>query len=129
MKPDLTYVDKIHEFEGLWGAPSLCGLLTCRNDAGVIVIATELYDKNPGTSVTEFATGLAEALMKETKADPDAFTFIIHCPETGSKLSIYEESFDVVHFDVDGARLVNPRFERVTRGHVDTLLARGREGA
>lgn len=125
MKLQHDYVDRVYEFEGLWGVPSVCGLkIVCQPDRHV-VIATELWDQNPGTSVTNFCAQLAERLCAELALEPDKLVFIEHCPETGSHLEIYQQTFDRVRFARDERGFSNPDWTRLSRTEVDALIAPG----
>jgi hypothetical protein len=123
MKADLAYVDEVYHFPGLWGVPSLCGLRLARHPDRHVLVVTELFDQNPGTSVTNFCAELATRLVAERGLDPAKLVFIEHSPETGSKLESYAESFHRVSLQRDGARLVRPDWTELTRAEVDELLA------
>jgi hypothetical protein len=114
MKTDLSWVDSIYEFRGQWEAPSRCGLKVVRTGDRTVFIVTELYDRNPGTSVTVFCAQLATLLLKEYGVAPERMLFLEHNPNTGSKLAFYEETFDVVSFDWDGEKLTNPDWKRIS---------------
>jgi len=55
MKVPKTYYDEIFDFSGQWGMPSKCGLKILKKRNKNIVIVTEMYQENPGTSVTQAA--------------------------------------------------------------------------
>jgi hypothetical protein len=123
MKTDLTYVDEIYRFAGRWDVPSLCGLRIARRPDRDVVLATELFEENPGTSVTNFCAELATRLVAERGLDPGKLVFIEHSPDTGSRLEFYAESFHRVSFRRDGARFTDPDWSPLTRAEVDALLA------
>ena len=123
MRTDLAYVDEVYHFPGLWEVPSLCGLRLVRRPDRQVLVVTELFDQNPGTSVTNFCAELATRLTAERGLDPEKLVFIEHSPETGSKLESYAESFHRVSFRRDGARFVRPDWSELTRAEVDALLA------
>ena len=52
MKVPEKYYDEIFEFNGLWDVVSKCGLKIIDKGWKKTVIVTELYQDNPGTSVT-----------------------------------------------------------------------------
>lgn len=122
--PDFThYMDHYHDFAGQWDSPSRCGLkVVHRKDGKVLVIATEIYRQNPGTPVTEWCAPLATGIMHQLGCSPDRFIFIEHTPDLRSKLAFYEETFDLVNFVVDGDRLVNPRWTRISAAEVDAMM-------
>jgi hypothetical protein len=122
MKLALDYVDEIYHFPGLWETPSLCGLKIARHPERHVVVATDLWDQNPGSSVTEVCAALADRLCAERGLDPERLLFIEHSPETGSKLEIYHETFDRVEFDRRAGRFCNPRWTRIDRDQVDAWL-------
>ncbi len=127
MKTDYRYIDRLYEFEGQWGTPSVCGIKVVEEENRLIVIATELYDKNPGTSVTQFVAQLATRLLKEYERPHEHMLFVEHCPDRGSKLDFYEETFDRVTFEWNGEAFVNPDWERVDRALIDQWLPKTEE--
>lgn len=118
----MNYSDSIFEFRGRWDAPSRCGLKIVKNQDRHVVIVTELFEENPGTSVTEFNAELAAIIVREFSLDPHKLIFIEHCPDRGSKLDHYKETFDIVRFSLEGARFTDPEWERVGREKVDILI-------
>ncbi|MFH0867480.1 MAG: hypothetical protein V1904_14905 [Bacteroidota bacterium] len=122
MKTSVNYIDFIYSYPGLWKSPSKCGLKIIEKTDKIIVIATELYGDNPGSSVTECNTQLAADICAEKNIDPQKLVFIEHTPDRGSKLSCYDETFFMVHFDWDGTKFVNPRWEEKTKAEVDNLI-------
>jgi hypothetical protein len=118
----MNYMDSTFEFRGRWDAPSRCGLKVVKKQDRHIVIVTELFEENPGTSITEFNTELAAIITGEFSLDPDKLLFIEHNPDRGSKLDHYQESFDIVHFQRNGGRFSDPEWERVTRDRIDELI-------
>lgn len=125
MKLSMDYVDEVFEFEGLWGVPSMCGLSIHKQPDRHLVIATELWDKNPGTSITNFCAQLAELVCEKFELDRDKLLFIEHCPESGSHMEIYAETFHRVTFDRVDGQLKNPDWTAMTRQEVDALLGAG----
>ncbi len=121
----MNYIDSIFDFKGRWDAPSRCGLKIVKKQDRHVVIVTELFEDNPGTSVTEFNTELAAILVKDFSLDPEKLLFIEHNPDRGSKLDHYRESFDIVRFRRDGRTFRNPEWERISRERVDELIRQG----
>lgn len=117
-----VYMDDIFEFEGQWGVVSHCGLKIVEKAHQVIVITTELYDSNPGTSVTRWATQLANTICDLKKIDPGKIKFIVHIPDRKSKLEFYKETFDLVSFNTENGRVVNPVWNKISKIEVDNLL-------
>jgi len=118
----MNYVDHIFEFKGRWDVPSRCGLKIVKNQDRHVVVVTELFEANPGTSVTEFSKELAAIIVREFSLDPAKLLFIEHNPDRGSKLDHYKESFDLVRFRRDGSRFSDPEWERIGRERVDELI-------
>jgi len=122
MHSSTNYIDFIHNYLGLWESPSRCGLKIIEKADQTIVIATELYDNNPGTSVTDCNAQLATELCLEKNIDPKKLVFIEHTPDRGSKLAFYDETFFIVHFDWDGTKFGNPQWEEKTKAEIDFLI-------
>lgn len=115
-------MDDVFEFEGQWGVPSHCGLKMVEKTHQVIIITTELYDSNPGTSVTRWATQLANLICDLKKIDPKKIKFIVHIPDRNSKLEFYKETFDLVIFHLEKGKCVQPVWNKISKIEVDNLL-------
>ncbi len=122
MKTDSKYIDEIYEFKGLWDVPSFCGLKIVTKQDKTITIATELYDSNPGSSVTSWVEKLATELIKKHNIDHNNLIFIEHSPDRKSNLEFYKETFDKVTFEWDGEKFVKPSWARMTKEEVDKLI-------
>jgi hypothetical protein len=122
--PDFNkYMDRYFNYAGQWDSPSKCGLkVILRKDGKTLAIATEIYRQNPGTPVTEWCAPLATQIMQELTCMPDQFIFVEHTPDLRSKLAFYEETFDLVNFDVEDSKLVSPKWSRLTPEEVDALM-------
>lgn len=123
MKIELDYVDSTMDFKGLWDAPSICGLKIARFENHHVVVVTELWDKNPGTSVTNFCPQLAQLICRENSLDPQKLVFIEHTPQTGSHLEIYKETFHLVRFNHGPEGFSDPDWYPLDTKDVDVLLA------
>src|SRR4030042_3404055 len=108
MKKELNYIDEIYEYKGKWGVLSKCGLKIKKKDDNDIIIATELYDENPGTSIANWNCVLAATLCQEMGLEPEKLVFIEHTPDKGSKLENYRETFHRVIFHWDGKNFSDP---------------------
>jgi len=97
MRVPEKYYDEIFDFKGQWDVPSRCGLKIIRGEK-TSVIVTELYQDNPGTSVTNAGKNLAEQICREKKLDLNKIVYIECNPDTNSKLSFYDEEFFEVNF-------------------------------
>lgn len=122
--PDFNkYMDRYFNFSGQWESPSKCGLkVVKRLDGRTLAIATEIYRQNPGTPVTEWCAPLATAIMQELNCSPRQFIFIEHTPDLKSKLAFYEETFDLVNFEVMDGNLVNPTWSRLSAEQVNAMM-------
>jgi len=122
--PEFTkYMDRYFDYPGQWDTPSHCGLkIVNRKDGSIIAIVTEIYRQNPGTPVTEWCAPLATQIYISFGNNNTPFIFIEHTPDLRSKLTFYGETFDLVNFDWDGEKFINPRWTRLTRDQVDTMM-------
>ena len=94
------YYDEIFDFPGLWDMPSRCGLKILRREK-IIVIVTELYQDNPGTSVTAAGKSLAEQICRAKGLSLNEIMYLQCNPCTNSKLSFYDEEFFAADFTGD----------------------------
>ena len=97
------YYDELFDFRGLWDMPSRCGLKILKSDKTVVIV-TELYRDNPGTSVTDAGKSLAAQVCQAKGLDINEIVFLQCNPGTGSKLSFYEE--EIFQADFSGAEAV-----------------------
>lgn len=117
-----NYQDKIYHFNGLWDVPSICGLKIVKKGDKSVVIATDLFDENPGTSITEWNTKLAKEICDKHNIEYKDLIFIEHTPKKETKLSFNLESFFQVSFDMDGDKFENPQWKELTKEDVDKLI-------
>ena len=101
MKVSPDYYDELFPFLGQWDMESLCGLKIRTVDGKTYVIVTELYQENPGTSVTYAAESLMQQICKAKGLNPDEVVYLECNPNTNSKLSFYDEEFFQVDFKAD----------------------------
>ncbi|MBS4012490.1 MAG: hypothetical protein KGZ97_01850 [Bacteroidetes bacterium] len=118
-----NFVDEVYDYAGLWGLPSKCGLKIVIKNNQTIAIITELYEDNPGTSVTEYCPKLAEIITQDKKIKPEELFFILHTPDVGSKYEFLHETFDIVHFKIDNGLFSEPRWERIAREKVVEMIS------
>ena len=116
------YIDQVYEFKGRFDVPSRCGLKIVKKSRETIVIATELVGDNPGTTVTHFCDRLASLVCGDYGIDPSSLVFIEHFPDKGSKLAFYQETFDRVSFTLTPGGFTEPKWRRLTKEEVDSLL-------
>ena len=97
MKVPQKYYDEVFNFRGQWDMPSTCGLKIVRQDK-TIVIVTELYQDNPGTTVTAAEKSLALQICEARNFNLDEIVYLQCNPSTNSKLSFYDEEYFEVTF-------------------------------
>ena len=122
MKAEETVNSGYFAFSGLWDIPSACGLRILRTDENYIAIVSELYKKNPGSTVTDVPVQLATQICLKFSLEPEKLIYIEHNPETATKLSFYEEEFFRVHFVIEDKKLSNPVYEKISKDDLDKLL-------
>ena len=122
-KTNTTYIEEIYPFKGQWDVPSKCGLMIRKHADMHVVIASELYDDNPGTSVNYWNSHLAYRICKDRDLEPSKLVFIEHTPDRGSQLENYRETFDRVVFLQNDDGFSDPDWQELTRAQVDTWLA------
>ena len=122
MNNQYQFVDEIYHFKGEWDIPSLCGLKIVKKKEKAIILVTEFYDTNPGTSITNWNTHLAKEICQKYRIDPKHMVFIEHTPKTSKTLSFYQETFDRVRFRWDGVSFNDPQWERISKKEVIKLM-------
>ena len=116
------YFDEIYEFKGLWDIPSKCGLKVLEKKAQTIVVATELYNFNPGTSIATYCPQLATIICNHKKIDPLKFRFIIHNPVIKSNISFLNEFFYTVDLEWNGTSFMNPKWNQITKEEFNGII-------
>ena len=99
MKVPEKYFDEIFEFSGQWDQPSACGLKIIEKDHKKIVVVTELYQDNPGTSVTSAGKILAKQICERKGLSLPEIMYLECTPDTNSVLSFYDEQYFEVTFN------------------------------
>jgi len=99
MKVSETYYDEIFDFKGQWDIPSKCGLKIIRKTGKIYVIVTELYQENPGTSVTYAGKSLKQQICEKKDLFSPEIIYIECTPDTNSVLSFYDEQYFEVRFN------------------------------
>ena len=126
MKAKFPENQVIFEFEGLWGIPSKCGLHIKERGNCQIVIVTELYKENPGSSIAQVSTKLAMQICATYGLDYHRLVYIERNPDMHSKLSFYSEELFLVRFQITQSELLNPSWERLSaeqlRQYVEYVL-------
>ncbi len=115
-------IDEIFDFEGTFGMPSKCGLKINKTDQQTIVIVTELYKENPGTSITSVTASLAMQICKKYKIDFNQLLYLECAPGMNSKLNFYDEQYFKVDFEIVDAELCNPKWTKITENEKNIYL-------
>lgn len=118
MKVSPEYYDEIFEFKGQWDMPSSCGLKIRVAEGKTHIIVTELYQDNPGTSVTYAGRSLAEQICEAKGLNLDDCVYIECTPDTNSKLSFYDEEYYAVDFNAD----MQHKYHQLTAEEIKTIL-------
>ncbi len=117
------YIDFIYDFKGQWDVPSKCGLKIIKTPQQTIVFATELYESNPGTSVTKWIRNIALQVCNEYLIKPEEIYIIEHISDTGSKLDFYKETFFHVLLSWNGTKFDNPQWISLSKAEVEKLIS------
>ena len=117
MRVPEKYYDEIFDFKGQWDMPSRCGLKIAGRGGKVYVIATELYQDNPGTTVAAAGKSLALQICEAKNLRLDEIVYLQCNPNTNSKLSFYDEEFFEATFPDEG----QPVFRRLGEEEVKSL--------
>ena len=99
MQVPKKYYDEVFEFTGQWEQPSACGLKIIHKTGKIMVIVTELYQENPGTSVTTAGINLAKQICKKKGLSLSEIMYLECTPDTNSVLSFYNEQYFEVTFN------------------------------
>lgn len=122
MKASETNIKEFFDFKGLWEQPSKCGLRRIIKPDRTIVIVTELYQENPGSSITSVSASLAMQVSDKFGIDKDKMVYIESSPGMNSKLSFYDEEYYLVTFENIDGQLQNPTWRRLGKDEFATLV-------
>ncbi|MCL2129376.1 MAG: hypothetical protein FWH35_03375 [Treponema sp.] len=117
MRVPEKYYDEIFNYSGQWDVPSSCGLKIIRREKPIIIV-TELYQDNSGTSVTAAGKNLAEQICRNKGLSLSGIMYIECNPDTDSKLSFYDEKF----FEVDFLSGKEPIYRLMDAGEIKDLI-------
>ena len=112
------YYDEIFNFKGQWDMPSCCGLKILSYNGKIHIIVTELYQDNPGTSITQAGKSLAEQICTAKNLNLAEVVYLECNPDTASKLSFYDEQFFEVQFPGTGA----PAYRLLSTEEIQAIL-------
>jgi hypothetical protein len=99
MRVPKKYYTEIFTFEGQWGQTSACGLKIIDKNGKKVVIVTELYQDNPGSSVTSVGYNLAKQICEKKGLTLSDIMYLECTPDTNSVLSFYDEQYFEVTFN------------------------------
>jgi len=111
MKVPQQYYDEIFNFKGQWDMPSCCGLRIINQGDKTVVVATELYQDNPGATVAASGKNLALQICEAKNLKMENIVYIQCNPSTDSKLSFYDEEL----FEVTFANNSQPAYRRLEK--------------
>jgi len=123
MKVPEKYYDEIYDFNGLWDVPSKCGLKILTYNSKTYIIVSELYQENPGTSVTYAGYSLFRQICESKGFSEKEVVYLECCPDTNSKLSFYDEEFFEVTFPETNGESGRPTYKQLPRDEAKNLLA------
>lgn len=112
------FCSETFNFKGLWNVDSKCGLRIFDFQDKHVVVVSELYRENPGTSITQAACTLVEQICEAFALNPEKLIYIEHNPDMHSKLSFYDEEFYEVKFDLSDGCFSNPRYKQLTNERI-----------
>lgn len=110
--PD-KYTKEVFHFSGQWEMPSLCGILVREKEGATQVILTEMYQSNPGSSVTSMIETLAADIILKYSLVPGKTDFIVHNPERSAHYTFFAETFYRAVMTWDGERFTGLTWEKL----------------
>jgi len=122
MKVPDKYYDEVFDFRGQWESPSKCGLKILTSGGKMYVIVTELYQENPGTSVTSAGYSLFKQICENKGLTENDVVYLECNPDTNSKLSFYDEVFYEVNFQQTSSESSRPSYRQLTANEVSIIL-------
>jgi len=117
MRVPEKYYDEVFDFKGQWDMPSRCGLKILQKEKPIVIV-TELYQDNPGTSITAAGKRLAEQICLSKGLNLDEIMYLECSPNTGSKLSFYDEEF----FEVDFSGGQDPVYRHLAAHEIKSIF-------
>jgi hypothetical protein len=114
MKITTPNIDQFFEFSGSLGMLSKCGLKIQPYKDKTVAVATELYQDNPGTSITSVTASLAQQICAHYNIPSQDLIYIECAPAMNSKLSFYDEVYYKVDFELRNGKLENPKWDKVS---------------
>ncbi len=122
MRVPEKYYDEIFEFAGQWEMPSSCGLKVIHKNDKTYVITTELYQENPGTSITYAAGSLIKQICDHKGFDINNIIYIECNPNTNSKLSFYDEEMYEVGYRLENGLPVDLSYRQLSAEEIKNIV-------
>ncbi|MDX9905652.1 MAG: hypothetical protein RBS55_03595 [Bacteroidales bacterium] len=107
------YTREVFYFSGQWEMPSHCGILKEERDGMTYVILTEMYETNPGSSVTSMIETIAKDILSIYGMDPGKAEFIVRTPMRNAHYTFYAETFYRALMKWDGERFTGLEWEKM----------------
>jgi len=122
MKVPEKYYDEIFQFAGQWDMPSACGLKTVIKNGKTYIITTELYQENPGSSITYTGGSLIKQICDKKGLNPADIIYIECNPNTNSKLSFYDEEMFEVSYQLEDGMPTNLAYRQLTADEIKSIV-------
>jgi hypothetical protein len=122
MKASVENIEEIIDFKGRLGLPSKCGFRRIIKGEKQIVLVTELYQENPGSSITSVSASLAMQISERFQIPLDTMVYIESSPDMKSKLSFYDEVYYEVTFENVDGKLTNPSWKKLTKEEFKNII-------
>jgi hypothetical protein len=116
------YIDDIFHYTGKWEMPSHCGIMIRRKESVVPVILTELYETNPGSSVTDWIEILAGEIVKKYAIPPETAIFIVRNPERSTHHTFFAETFYRARMNWDGGKFTDLEWVKIKEDDVKWMI-------
>lgn len=91
----------------------MCGLRIRREADRTLVILTEMYEENPGNSVTGMVEQVATGVVKTYDIPIGTAEFIVHNPQRGNKYEFFAETFYRANMIWDGEKYSDVEWEKL----------------
>ena len=122
MRVPEKYYDEIFPFAGQWDMPSSCGLKIIHKNGKTYIITTELYQENPGTSITYAGGSLIKQICDRKNFDMQSIIYIECNPNTNSKLSFYDEEMFEVSYEIVDGMPTNLSYRQLSKEEIQKIV-------
>ena len=122
MKVPPKYYDEIFDFAGQWDMPSKCGLKLIPHEGKTVILVTELYQDNPGSSITYTGGSLIKQVCEAKNLAFQNIIYIECNPDTHSKLSFYDEEMFRVDFTLQDGMPTDLKYTQLTAEEIKQIL-------